>query len=201
MGSGNALSLGVGREGCEPGSTGKGVGHCAGAERDPSATLGDPLARREPGLGRTWGGLAAFLLTISRDRNHWPLTASGQRFTFTDLRHLAFSQIRIPIAHTSNGPGGSLSCHNSTKPLVASCYREMIPPAAMRLPRLFSPWKLRLDMVGRTDHECFELPLCRSEAPSRDPSGGATVGGVESPAETSHPAKQHDNKLRRGGPK
>ena len=41
------------------------------------------LARREPGLGRTWGGLAASLITISRDRNHWLLTASGQRFTFT----------------------------------------------------------------------------------------------------------------------
>src|SRR6476469_5877153 len=116
MGGGNAFSLGVGREGCEPGSTGKGVGHCAGAERDRSHTLGDPLAQREPGLDRTWGGLAASLFTISRNRNHWSLTASGQRFTFTDLRHLAFSQIRIPIAHTSNRPGGSLSCHNSSKP-------------------------------------------------------------------------------------
>src|SRR6478672_1607458 len=65
----------------------------------------------------------------------------------------------------------------------------MIPPAAMRLPRLSSTWKLRLDMVGRTDHECLELPLCRSEAPSRDPSGGATVWRGGKPAETSHPAK------------
>ena len=70
-----------------------------------------------------------------------------------------------------------------------------------KLPSLSSTWKLRLDMVGHTDHEFLELPLCRSEAHSRDPSGGATVGGVESPAETSRPAKGHDNKLRRGGHK
>jgi hypothetical protein len=70
-----------------------------------------------------------------------------------------------------------------------------------KLPRISSTWKLRLDMVGRTDHECLEPPLCQSEAHSRDPSGGATVGGVESPAETSHPAKGHDNKLWRSGPK
>src|SRR5882762_2820846 len=60
---------GVSREGCEPGFAGKGIGHCARAQRGRSATLGDSLARRGPGLGRTRADLAASL-TVPGDWNY-----------------------------------------------------------------------------------------------------------------------------------
>jgi hypothetical protein len=55
--------------------------------------------------------------------------------TFTERRHFAWSQIRIPIAHTSSGPGGKmLNFQRSSRPLVASCTAQMTPPAEIRLP-------------------------------------------------------------------
>ena len=56
--------------------------------------------------------------------------------TLVARRHLPWSQIRMPIAQTSSGPGGrTFKCNRSANPFVASYTAHMIPAAAVRLPR------------------------------------------------------------------
>ncbi len=66
------------------------------------------------------------------------------------------------------------------------------------LPYFSERWKFSLRAEAWVPPISFIMFLCRSEASSRDPSGGAAVGGVEtSRAETSPPAKRHDSDYER----
>jgi hypothetical protein len=50
-----------------------------------------------------------------------------------------------------------------------------------KLPSLSSTWKLRLDMVGRTDHECLELPLAGAKPPRETPPEVQQLEGWKAP--------------------
>ena len=66
--------------------------------------------------------------------------------------------------------------------------------ALLYLPYFSELWKSPLGAKPLATSISSMMPLCRSEATSRDPSGGAAVGEVESPArKTSHPVKRHDS--------